>query len=66
MGLAIEIVSRLEQTEVGLQWYNINVPTSATNGITFAWTMGLLLIDALLYMLIAWYALTHCITSTVI
>lgn len=60
MGLGVEIVSRLELDEAGLQWYNVNEATSAINPITFVWIIGFLLIDSVIYMLIAWYVSNTC------
>ena len=57
MGLGVELLFRLEQDEVGLQVGSAVEPTSSINTLSVAWTMGFMLIDALLYMIIAWYAL---------
>lgn len=55
MGLGVELLFRLEQDEVGLQVSNAVEPTSSINTLNVAWTMGFMLIDSLLYVLIAWY-----------
>lgn len=57
MGLGVELLFRLEQDEVGLQVSSAVEPTSSINTLSVAWTMGFMLIDALLYMIIAWYAI---------
>lgn len=57
MGLGVELLFRLEQDEVGLQVSSAVEPTSSINTLSVAWTMGFMLIDALLYMIIAWYPL---------
>ena len=48
-------MSQLEQEEVGLQWSNVADSMSTLSGFSVAWTMGFLLIDTVVYMLIAWY-----------
>ena len=55
MGLGVEVLFRLEQDNVGLQVSTAVEPTSSVNTLSVAWTMGFMLIDALLYMVIAWY-----------
>lgn len=55
MGLGVELLFRLEQDNVGLQVSNVAEPTSAVNTLSVAWTMGFMLIDSIVYMLIAWY-----------
>ena len=55
MGLGVEVLFRLEQDNVGLQVSTAVEPTSSVNTLSVAWTMGFMLLDALLYMVIAWY-----------
>lgn len=55
MGLGVELLFRLEQDVVGLTLSTAVEPTSSVNTLSVAWTMGFMLIDALLYMAIAWY-----------
>ena len=57
MGIGVELLYRLEQSdqEVGVQMSNLAQPASEQNTISVAWTMGLLLIDSVVYMIIAWY-----------
>ena len=57
MGFGVELLLRLEQDAVGLQVSNAVEPTSSVNTLSVAWTMGFMLIDSLVYMLIAWYVL---------
>lgn len=55
MGLALDVITQLEQREVGLQWSNVADPLSSTQSFNVAWAMGFLLIDTILYMVLAWY-----------
>ena len=57
MGFGVELLFRLEQDAVGLQVSNAVEPTSSVNALSVAWTMGFMLIDSLVYMIIAWYVL---------
>ena len=56
MGMGVELMSRLEQEEVGLQWSNVADATVTLSSLSVAWTMGFLLIDTVVYMLLAWYS----------
>ena len=58
MGLAMEVISRLEQRGEGLQWNNVADQLSVDDQFHVGWVIGMLLIDSVLYMLIAWYAVT--------
>ena len=54
MGLAMEVISRLEQREEGLQWSNVANPLTVDDTFNIAWVIGMLIIDSIVYMLIAW------------
>lgn len=54
MGLGMEVISRLEQREEGLQWTNIAGPLSVNDQFNVCWVMGMLLVDSIVYMLFAW------------
>ena len=54
MGLGVEVISRLEQRLVGLQFSNLFQPLSADDDFNMAWVLGMLLFDAIVYMIIAW------------
>ena len=54
LGLGVEVLSRLEQRLEGLQWNNVASPLSADDDFNMAWVFGMLLIDSVVYMIIAW------------
>ena len=54
MGLGMEMISRLEQREEGLQWTNFADPLSVDDHFNVSWVMVMLLVDSVVYMLIAW------------
>ena len=54
LGLGVEAISRLEQRQEGLLWTNIGDPISADDSFTVAWVFGMLVIDSILYMIVAW------------
>lgn len=54
LGLGVEVLSRLEQRLEGLQWSNIAAPLSADDDFNMAWVFGMLLIDAIGYMILSW------------
>ena len=54
MGLGVEVLSRLEQRLVGLQFGNLFQPLSADDSFNAAWVFGMLLLDSIIYMIIAW------------
>ena len=55
MGLGVEVMSRLEQRLVGLQFTNLFQPLSADDSFHMGWVLGMLLLDSVVYMVIAWY-----------
>ena len=55
LGLGVEVLSRLEQRQEGLQWDNFVTPLSADDNFNMAWVFGMLLIDAVVYMALAWF-----------
>ena len=55
MGLGVEVISRLEQRLVGLQFGNLFQPLSADDPFNMAWVLGMLLVDTIVYMLLAWW-----------
>ena len=54
LGLGVEVISRLEQRQEGLQWNNLVAPLSADDNFNMAWVLGMLLIDAVVYMTLSW------------
>ena len=54
MGLGVEVLSRLEQRQVGLQFSNLFQPLSADDSFNMAWVLGMLLFDSIIYMVVAW------------
>ena len=54
LGLGVEVISRLEQRQEGLQWDNLVAPLSADDNFNMAWVLGMLLIDAVVYMTLSW------------
>ena len=54
MGLAIDVLSRLEIRREGLTWDNVAEPLSQDDDFTMAWAFGMLLIDAVWYYVLAW------------
>lgn len=58
MGLGVEVMSRLEQRLVGLQFRNLFQPLSADDSFNMGWVLVMLLLDSIVYMVIAWYVKT--------
>ena len=54
MGLAVDIIARLEIRQEGLTWGNAAEPLSLDDDFTMAWVFGMLLIDAVWYYVVAW------------
>ena len=55
LGFGVEIIARLEQRTVGLLWSNVGNPITLDDSFNMAWVLGMLVIDSVLYMTIAWY-----------
>ena len=54
-GFGIEIIARLEQQTVGLQWDNIIDPITVDDSFNMVWLLGMLSIDSLFYLVLTWY-----------
>ena len=54
MGLGINTVAQHEIRGDGAQWKNLFQVTSVDDDFTLGYTFVMLIVDAILYMLIAW------------
>lgn len=54
MALGVEIISWLELRLEGLQWSNAATPVSANDQFNIGWVFLMLLIETVVYMLLAW------------
>lgn len=54
LGFGAEIIARLEQRNVGLFWSNIADPITLDDSFNMAWVFGMLSVDSVIYMIIAW------------
>lgn len=55
LGLGVEVLARLEQRQEGLTWGNVASPISIDDNFNMAWVFGMLIIDSILYMIVAWW-----------
>ena len=53
--IALTVVSNLEQLQVGLQWSNINSPLNNFSEVTVLHMYLMLLLDSVIYFVLAWY-----------
>ena len=63
LGLGVEVLSRLEQRQEGLQWDNFVTPLSVDDTFNMTWVFGMLLIDAVVYMALSWFVSLGLISS---
>ena len=54
VGLGVEVLSQLELRQEGLRWGNAATPLSADDDFHMAWVYGMLLLDSILYIVLAW------------
>ena len=54
MGLGINTIALLEIRGEGIQWNNVDEPISLDDDFNFAWMLMMLIVDSIVYMLIAW------------
>lgn len=54
LGLGVEVISQLEQRQEGLKWNNAASAISVDDNFNMTWIYGMLLLDSVLYMVIAW------------
>ncbi len=54
LGFGVSVVSRLEIRQEGLLWTNVGEPLSLDDPFRVGYVYMMLIVDALLYMVIAW------------
>ncbi|XP_076997713.1 phospholipid-transporting ATPase ABCA3-like isoform X3 [Tamandua tetradactyla] len=55
MAMGIHFMSKMEMKRTGVNWDNLFEPVTPDDSFTFAHILGMLLFDAFLYGLVAWY-----------
>eukprot|EP00057_Strongylocentrotus_purpuratus_P033371 XP_791165.4 PREDICTED: ATP-binding cassette sub-family A member 3 [Strongylocentrotus purpuratus] len=55
MSVGLLLIGVFEGTSEGVQWYNMAQPATADDNFTFLAVLIMLLVDTILYLLIAWY-----------
>ncbi len=54
MGLGVQVLSILELRGTGVTWTNFALPISNDDSFSFIYVFGMLLLDTVVYMLLAW------------
>ncbi|XP_072051924.1 LOW QUALITY PROTEIN: phospholipid-transporting ATPase ABCA3-like [Amphiura filiformis] len=54
-GLGVQLLTRFELKEVGLQWHNVGKSPSADDVFTMSTVFGMFICDTIIYCLITWY-----------
>ena len=54
MGLGVNVIATLEIREEGILWSNAADPVSADDDFNIAIVFTMLIVDSIIYMLIAW------------
>ena len=54
------MLSQLELRQEGLRWGNAASPLSAEDNFNMVWVYGMLLLDSILYMVVAWWGSVCC------
>ena len=54
MGLGITVIARLEIRQEGLQWDNVAEPISLDDDFHVGYVFMMLILDAIVYYVIAW------------
>ncbi|XP_040829840.1 phospholipid-transporting ATPase ABCA3-like isoform X2 [Ochotona curzoniae] len=55
LALGINLLFKLETKEIGAKWRNFWTPAILEDNLVFGYLVGMLLLDAFLYGLVAWY-----------
>uniref|UniRef100_A0A5F9C9C6 ABC transporter domain-containing protein n=1 Tax=Oryctolagus cuniculus TaxID=9986 RepID=A0A5F9C9C6_RABIT len=58
LALGINLLLKLEVRQIGAKWHNFWTPASLEDNLVFGYLFGMLLLDAFLYGLVAWYVET--------
>uniref|UniRef100_G3SMA0 ATP binding cassette subfamily A member 3 n=1 Tax=Loxodonta africana TaxID=9785 RepID=G3SMA0_LOXAF len=60
MAMGAQLIGKFEAKGTGLQWRNLLSPVSVDDNFSFGQVLGMLLFDAVLYGLVAWYVEAIC------
>uniref|UniRef100_A0A8C0GWN4 ATP binding cassette subfamily A member 3 n=1 Tax=Chelonoidis abingdonii TaxID=106734 RepID=A0A8C0GWN4_CHEAB len=58
MAMGAQLIGMFEGKGTGIQWQDLMKPVSVDDNFTFAQVLGMLLLDSVLYGLVAWYVET--------
>ncbi|XP_055991191.1 phospholipid-transporting ATPase ABCA3 [Sorex fumeus] len=56
MAMGAQLLGKFEAKGVGVQWRDLLSPVNVDDNFSFGHALGMLLLDSLLYCLVAWYA----------
>ncbi|XP_072014244.1 LOW QUALITY PROTEIN: phospholipid-transporting ATPase ABCA3-like [Amphiura filiformis] len=54
-GIGVQLLSRFESMEVGLQWHNVGKSPSVDDVFTMSTVFGMFICDTIIYFIITWY-----------
>lgn len=54
VGLGVDVLSQLELRQEGLTWNNVASPLSLDDHFSMIWVFGMLVLDSIIYMVLAW------------
>ncbi|XP_007937732.1 phospholipid-transporting ATPase ABCA3 [Orycteropus afer afer] len=60
MAMGAQLIGKFEAKGTGLQWHDLLNPVNVDDDFSFGQVLGMLLLDAVLYGLVAWYVEAVC------
>ncbi|XP_006893947.1 PREDICTED: ATP-binding cassette sub-family A member 3-like [Elephantulus edwardii] len=60
MAMGAQLIGKFEAKGTGLQWHDLLSPVNVDDDFSFGQVLGMLLLDAVLYGLVAWYMEAVC------
>ena len=55
LGIATRIIAKFESLEVGLTWSRVGSSPSADDDFSFAYVLGMFIVQSIIYGIITWY-----------
>lgn len=59
LGIATYIIARFESNEVGLTWDKVSASPTPEDDFSFSMVLGMLIIQSIIYGIIAWYVILY-------
>ena len=65
LGIATRIIAKFESLEVGLTWSRVSRSPAPDDDFSFAYVLGMFIVQSIMYGVITWYVLDLTVSNIV-